>query len=183
MYVDPWFDQPYEFKVGAPPGKERKRDFVDNPNGLFSAQAAPKPPPAMYSITEGMKVGGKVSAFFYSKLAQAHAWFVCNLLLPHSILSSLTFYFCEDFFDFIFLLCAANGDCSPWGWIWSKGNEWNPSKSLNFSCRYYRNLECDIFPLHKVSPSFAFLLCLTFWPISYFWNLVTFTCECMKTRV
>ncbi|XP_057974488.1 peptidyl-prolyl cis-trans isomerase FKBP18, chloroplastic isoform X4 [Malania oleifera] len=51
--------KPYEFKVGAPPGKERKRDFVDNPNGLFSAQAAPKPPPAMYSITEGMKVGGK----------------------------------------------------------------------------------------------------------------------------
>ncbi|XP_043709700.1 peptidyl-prolyl cis-trans isomerase FKBP18, chloroplastic isoform X5 [Telopea speciosissima] len=51
--------QPYEFKVGAPPGKERKREFVDNPNGLFSAQAAPKPPPAMYSITEGMKVGGK----------------------------------------------------------------------------------------------------------------------------
>ncbi|KAK3010627.1 hypothetical protein RJ639_012330 [Escallonia herrerae] len=51
--------QPYEFKVGAAPGKERKRDFVDNPNGLFSAQAAPKPPPAMYSITEGMKVGGK----------------------------------------------------------------------------------------------------------------------------
>ncbi|KAI4321684.1 hypothetical protein MLD38_035036 [Melastoma candidum] len=51
--------QPYEFKVGAPPGKERKREFVDNPNGLFSAQAAPKPPAAMYSITEGMKVGGK----------------------------------------------------------------------------------------------------------------------------
>ncbi|GAV65848.1 FKBP_C domain-containing protein [Cephalotus follicularis] len=51
--------QPYEFKVGALPGKERKRDFVDNPNGLFSAQAAPKPPPAMYSIAEGMKVGGK----------------------------------------------------------------------------------------------------------------------------
>ncbi|KAK4348926.1 hypothetical protein RND71_031681 [Anisodus tanguticus] len=53
------FDCPYEFQVGAPPGKERKRDFVDNPNGLFSAQAAPKPPKAMYSITEGMKVGGK----------------------------------------------------------------------------------------------------------------------------
>lgn len=51
--------QPYEFKVGAPPGKERKREFVDNPNGLFSAQAAPKPPAAMYSITQGMKVGGK----------------------------------------------------------------------------------------------------------------------------
>nr|GMD45202.1 peptidyl-prolyl cis-trans isomerase FKBP18, chloroplastic [Ipomoea batatas] len=51
--------QPYEFQVGAPPGKERKRDFVDNPNGLFSAQAAPKPPKAMYKITEGMKVGGK----------------------------------------------------------------------------------------------------------------------------
>ncbi|GKF24719.1 peptidyl-prolyl cis-trans isomerase FKBP18, chloroplastic, partial [Tanacetum coccineum] len=27
----------YEFKVGATPGRERKRDFVDNPNGLFSA--------------------------------------------------------------------------------------------------------------------------------------------------
>ncbi|XP_035551408.1 peptidyl-prolyl cis-trans isomerase FKBP18, chloroplastic-like isoform X1 [Juglans regia] len=51
--------QPYEFKVGAPPGKERKREFADNPNGLFSAQAAPKPPLAMYLITEGMKVGGK----------------------------------------------------------------------------------------------------------------------------
>ncbi|CAI9115193.1 OLC1v1016032C1 [Oldenlandia corymbosa var. corymbosa] len=51
--------QPYEFQVGAPPGKERKREFVDNPNGLFSAQAAPKPPNAMYTITEGMKVGGK----------------------------------------------------------------------------------------------------------------------------
>ncbi|KAL8170772.1 hypothetical protein V2J09_022576, partial [Rumex salicifolius] len=51
--------QPYAFKVGSPPGKERKRDFVDNPNGLFSAQAAPKPPPAMYKITEGMRVGGK----------------------------------------------------------------------------------------------------------------------------
>ncbi|GKD51295.1 peptidyl-prolyl cis-trans isomerase FKBP18, chloroplastic [Tanacetum coccineum] len=50
---------PYEFKVGATPGRERKRDFVDNPNGLFSAQAAPKPPPAMYSVVEGMKVGGK----------------------------------------------------------------------------------------------------------------------------
>lgn len=51
--------QPYEFKVGAPPGKERKREFVDNPNGLFSAQAAPKPPQAMYTIVEGMRVGGK----------------------------------------------------------------------------------------------------------------------------
>ncbi|KAH1109291.1 hypothetical protein GLYMA_04G015400v4 [Glycine max] len=53
--------QPYEFKVGAPPGKERKREFVDNPNGLFSAQAAPKPPPAVYIIVEGMRVGGKVT--------------------------------------------------------------------------------------------------------------------------
>ncbi|KAF7829461.1 peptidyl-prolyl cis-trans isomerase FKBP18, chloroplastic [Senna tora] len=51
--------QPYEFMVGAPPGKERKREYVDNPNGLFSAQAAPKPPPAMYSITQGMRAGGK----------------------------------------------------------------------------------------------------------------------------
>ncbi|KAK4484000.1 hypothetical protein RD792_011213 [Penstemon davidsonii] len=51
--------QPYVFQVGAIPGKERKREFVDSPNGLFSAQAAPKPPKAMYTITEGMKVGGK----------------------------------------------------------------------------------------------------------------------------
>ncbi|XP_004952123.1 peptidyl-prolyl cis-trans isomerase FKBP18, chloroplastic isoform X3 [Setaria italica] len=51
--------QPYEFIVGSPPGKERKRDFTDNANGLYSAQAAPKPPAAMYTITEGMKVGGK----------------------------------------------------------------------------------------------------------------------------
>ncbi|XP_020595855.1 peptidyl-prolyl cis-trans isomerase FKBP18, chloroplastic-like, partial [Phalaenopsis equestris] len=51
--------QPYEFKVGSPPGKERKREFIDNANGLYSTQAAPKPPPAMYTITEGMRVGGK----------------------------------------------------------------------------------------------------------------------------
>lgn len=47
--------------MGAPPGRERKRDFVDNPNGLFSAQASPKPPAAMYTIVEGMRVGGKVN--------------------------------------------------------------------------------------------------------------------------
>ncbi|KNA09305.1 hypothetical protein SOVF_154880 [Spinacia oleracea] len=51
--------QPYVFVVGSTPGRERKRDFVDNPNGLFSAQAAPKPPPALYNIVEGMKRGGK----------------------------------------------------------------------------------------------------------------------------
>ncbi|XP_057769424.1 peptidyl-prolyl cis-trans isomerase FKBP18, chloroplastic-like [Salvia miltiorrhiza] len=51
--------QPYVFQVGAVPGKERKREFVDSPNGLFSAQAAPKPPKAMYVVTEGMRVGGK----------------------------------------------------------------------------------------------------------------------------
>ncbi|XP_074273429.1 peptidyl-prolyl cis-trans isomerase FKBP18, chloroplastic [Silene latifolia] len=51
--------QPYQFQVGAPPGRERKREYVDKANGLFSAQAAPKPPPALYSIVEGMKVGGK----------------------------------------------------------------------------------------------------------------------------
>ncbi|XP_073003593.1 peptidyl-prolyl cis-trans isomerase FKBP18, chloroplastic [Typha latifolia] len=51
--------QPYEFTVGSPPGKERKREFVDNSNGLYSAQAAPKPPAALYSVAEGMKVGGK----------------------------------------------------------------------------------------------------------------------------
>jgi len=51
--------------VGAEPGRERKRDFVENANGLFSAQAAPKPPPALYSITEGMRVGGKVRAMVF----------------------------------------------------------------------------------------------------------------------
>ncbi|KAH7439067.1 hypothetical protein KP509_04G043700 [Ceratopteris richardii] len=51
--------QPYEFIVGSVPGVERKRDFVENANGLFSAQAAPKPPPALYAATEGMRVGGK----------------------------------------------------------------------------------------------------------------------------
>ncbi|XP_065880423.1 peptidyl-prolyl cis-trans isomerase FKBP18, chloroplastic isoform X2 [Euphorbia lathyris] len=56
--------QPYVFKVGAPPGKERKREFVDNPNGLFSAQASPKPPAALYKVTEGMRVGGKPGASF-----------------------------------------------------------------------------------------------------------------------
>jgi len=60
--------QPYEFKVGSLPGKERKRDFVDNANGLFSAQAAPKPPPAMYSITEGMRVGGERRVIVPSEL-------------------------------------------------------------------------------------------------------------------
>lgn len=54
--------QPYVFKVGSTPGRERKREFVDNPNGLFSAQAAPKPPPALYYIVEGMKLGGKRTA-------------------------------------------------------------------------------------------------------------------------
>ncbi|KAG5126398.1 hypothetical protein JHK82_027233 [Glycine max] len=48
--------KPYEFTVGAPPGKERKHEFVDNPNGLFSAQAAPKPPAVVYTILEGMQV-------------------------------------------------------------------------------------------------------------------------------
>ncbi|KAK9756632.1 hypothetical protein RND81_01G110700 [Saponaria officinalis] len=51
--------QPYQFQVGSTPGRERKRDYADKANGLFSAQAAPKPPPALYSIVEGMKVGGK----------------------------------------------------------------------------------------------------------------------------
>ncbi|KAL9225699.1 hypothetical protein vseg_001592 [Gypsophila vaccaria] len=51
--------QPYQFQVGSTPGRERKRDYTDKANGLFSSQAAPKPPPALYSIVEGMKVGGK----------------------------------------------------------------------------------------------------------------------------
>ncbi|MQL93956.1 hypothetical protein Taro_026609 [Colocasia esculenta] len=60
--------QPYEFTVGSPPGKERKREYVDNANGLFSAQAAPKPPVAMYKITEGMRVGGKRTVIVPSDL-------------------------------------------------------------------------------------------------------------------
>ncbi|KAJ7560758.1 hypothetical protein O6H91_04G144400 [Diphasiastrum complanatum] len=52
--------QPYEFVVGSVPGRERKRKYVENANGLFSAQAAPKPPPALYSAVEGMRKGGKV---------------------------------------------------------------------------------------------------------------------------
>lgn len=36
---------------------------MDNANGLYSAQAAPKPPAALYTITEGMKVGGMVSVY------------------------------------------------------------------------------------------------------------------------
>ncbi|XP_024538891.1 peptidyl-prolyl cis-trans isomerase FKBP18, chloroplastic [Selaginella moellendorffii] len=51
--------QPYELIVGSVPGRERKREFVDNANGLFSAQASPKPPPALYTVVEGMRVGGK----------------------------------------------------------------------------------------------------------------------------
>eukprot|EP00271_Cylindrocystis_brebissonii_P007483 TRINITY_DN21053_c0_g1_i1.p1 TRINITY_DN21053_c0_g1~~TRINITY_DN21053_c0_g1_i1.p1 ORF type:complete len:302 (-),score=33.16 TRINITY_DN21053_c0_g1_i1:1086-1991(-) len=51
--------QPYDFVVGSKPGIERRRDAVDAANGLFSAQAAPKPPKALYTLTEGMKVGGK----------------------------------------------------------------------------------------------------------------------------
>eukprot|EP00270_Netrium_digitus_P009108 TRINITY_DN2763_c0_g1_i1.p1 TRINITY_DN2763_c0_g1~~TRINITY_DN2763_c0_g1_i1.p1 ORF type:complete len:270 (+),score=41.55 TRINITY_DN2763_c0_g1_i1:46-810(+) len=51
--------QPYEFVIGGKPGAERKRDYIENANGLFSAQAAPKPPRALYTVTEGMHVGGK----------------------------------------------------------------------------------------------------------------------------
>lgn len=84
--------KPYEFRVGAPPGKERKREFVDNPNGLFSAQAAPKPPPAMYTIVEGMRVGGKVTltSFYASSF----------VLLIHSSKTSIYFILCH-----LFLCC------------------------------------------------------------------------------
>ncbi|CAI5524268.1 unnamed protein product [Closterium sp. Naga37s-1] len=51
--------QPYEFSLGAKPGAERKRDYAESANGLFSAQAAPKPPRALYSVVAGMRVGGK----------------------------------------------------------------------------------------------------------------------------
>lgn len=51
--------EPYEFVVGSRPGIERKRDAVENANGLFSAQASPKPPKVMYTATAGMRVGGK----------------------------------------------------------------------------------------------------------------------------
>lgn len=51
--------QAYDFIVGSKPGSERKRDPTDSANGLFSAQASPKPPRALYALTEGMHVGGK----------------------------------------------------------------------------------------------------------------------------
>ncbi|CAI5494055.1 unnamed protein product, partial [Closterium sp. Naga37s-1] len=51
--------QPYEFSLGAKPGAERKREYAESANGLFSAQAAPKPPRALYSVVEGMREGGK----------------------------------------------------------------------------------------------------------------------------
>lgn len=60
--------QPYEFIIGSVPGKERKREFVENANGLFSAQAAPKPPPALYTVTAGMRVGGKRSVLVTPEL-------------------------------------------------------------------------------------------------------------------
>ncbi|KAJ8772793.1 hypothetical protein K2173_027970 [Erythroxylum novogranatense] len=99
--------QPYEFKVGSPPGKERKRDFVDNPNGLFSAQAAPKPPPAMYSVTEGMRVGGKVMAFL--KFLSISLDYNNLVALPVSV----------------FFLFSKTEDCycASRSWLWSKGNE------------------------------------------------------------
>lgn len=61
--------------MGSKPGIERKKDFVDSANGLFSAQAAPKPPKALYSVTEGMKVGGKVR----------NTHFKLYLLIPSSL--------------------------------------------------------------------------------------------------
>ncbi|GJP34072.1 hypothetical protein CLOM_g18542 [Closterium sp. NIES-68] len=51
--------QPYEFSLGAKPGAERKREYAESANGLFSAQAAPKPPKALYAVVEGMREGGK----------------------------------------------------------------------------------------------------------------------------
>ncbi|CAI5475962.1 unnamed protein product [Closterium sp. Yama58-4] len=51
--------QPYEFTLGAKPGAERKREYAESANGLFSAQAAPKPPWALYSAVQGMREGGK----------------------------------------------------------------------------------------------------------------------------
>ena len=90
----------YEFKVGATPGRERKRDYVDNPNGLFSAQAAPKPPAVMYSAVEGMKVGGKVifSYFNYQN-------------------NSLFFYLRKTRI-FILFCCTEEGDSSSRGRVW-----------------------------------------------------------------
>ena len=91
------------FKVGAPPGKERKREFVDNPNGLFSAQAAPKPPPALYSITEGMKVGGKVIIYLSWLNFFSFGFQVFPLPLKQNSFSS--FYFSHLSFIVFFLVC------------------------------------------------------------------------------
>ena len=91
------------FKVGAPPGKERRREFVDNPNGLFSAQAAPKPPPALYSITEGMKVGGKVIIYLSWLNFFSFGFQVFPLPLKQNSFSS--FYFSHLSFIVFFLVC------------------------------------------------------------------------------
>lgn len=114
-----FFAQPYEFKVGATPGKERKRDFVDNPNGLFSAQAAPKPPPAMYSITEGMKVGGKVmvSSFFPYSFG-----FDNFSKSPLSLLSSQLLLY-KLLFDLLLLCFLEDCHCSSRGGLWRERNE------------------------------------------------------------
>ncbi len=66
--------------MGSTPGKERKREFVDNANGLYSAQASPKPPPALYTITEGMRVGGKVPSFseIWRIVMIALFWFIIS---------------------------------------------------------------------------------------------------------
>ncbi|KAE8731439.1 Peptidyl-prolyl cis-trans isomerase FKBP18 [Hibiscus syriacus] len=50
---------PYSPGSHGPFWERKETRFCRQPNGLFSAQAAPKPPPAMYSVTEGMKLGGK----------------------------------------------------------------------------------------------------------------------------
>lgn len=104
--------QPYELTVGAEPGRERKRDFVENANGLFSAQAAPKPPPALYSMTEGMRVGGRVSA---------GNSFTINWCCE--ILHDLTWTNIDSLFKH-----AAHCNCTSRAWIWAKRNQWDTGK-------------------------------------------------------
>jgi hypothetical protein len=112
------------FTVGSLPGKERKRDFADTANGLYSAQASPKPPAAMYMITEGMKVGGKVQ---------------------RTGISEGTFPLCYITTDLILCFCyTEEGHCSPGARLCEKGLERDTGKTP-VSCSLIRYLSTSTY--------------------------------------